>query len=231
MSRVTFGSNEIYSGQAYHEGAFGGKRGVPRTHLVAVQFAAETTDADGIGVNLTATAAALLMSDATGVLVDDGVATFTVPGNVSITSTANNSTRAFNLHGYDQYGVRVSEQITGPNNTTVYGKKGFKTIDIISVNGAITGNVDIGRGTGLTLPYKIDSTSDVVVISLAGVYKGGTIVAGLTASDASSATTADVRGLITPTAALAGGLYTVLMVVSDSSTREAVYGNDQFASA
>src|ERR1043165_1801753 len=63
---------------------------------------------------------------------------------ISITSTNNLSGRTFTVTGTSN-GVVITEDITGPNNTTVYSVLPYDVITSISVNGAVNG-VRVGTG-------------------------------------------------------------------------------------
>src|SRR5262245_24982332 len=52
--------------------------------------------------------------------------------NIIIQSGSNNSGVTFTINGYDLYGQPISENITGPNNTTANGKKAFKYISSVA---------------------------------------------------------------------------------------------------
>jgi hypothetical protein len=75
-----------------------------------------------------------------GSLASGGVATLDIARRVAITSTANLSARTFTITGTDRYGYSQSESITGPNNSTVYTTKDFKTVTQIAINGTTSGN-------------------------------------------------------------------------------------------
>lgn len=70
--------------------------------------------------------------------------------SVSITSTNMLSSVTFVINGF-QNGAFVTENITGPNNTTVYGTKYYDIITSIYVSGAVT-NVSVGTGKAGYLP-------------------------------------------------------------------------------
>ena len=64
---------------------------------------------------------------------------------VSITSTANLSGITFTLTGTDADGIAQTEAVTGPNNTTVYGTKYFKTLVTVTASSTLGANIaDVG---------------------------------------------------------------------------------------
>lgn len=78
-----------------------------------------------------------------GTLSSSGTATFTTGKEISFTSTSNNSADTFTITGTDHDGESITEDVTGPNNTTVYATKFFKTITGITSGSAFTG-VSVG---------------------------------------------------------------------------------------
>jgi hypothetical protein len=225
-------SDTLRQGDAYYAGAAqsdGGERGVPVPKLTVIQFGAiATLDADGVCVAATATTAKTL--SATGALVTGGVGVFATPRNVTITSTTNESGVTFTVTGEDQYGETVRETITGPNNTTVSGKKAFSQVTSVACGGAITGNVNVGSGDVIGLPYHLGDKGDIIALTVDGAVEttAPTLVAGFSTSGTSTATTADVRGTIdTNTAPNGSRLFTVVMLV-DPTTKESLYGAAQF---
>jgi hypothetical protein len=83
-----------------------------------------------------------------GNLASSGSVSFTALGysrQVSFTSTNNLSSATFTIYG-TQNGVAITENnITGPNNNTVYSANVYDTINAISVNGAVTA-IQVGTG-------------------------------------------------------------------------------------
>jgi len=77
--------------------------------------------------------------------------------SVSITSANNLSGRTFVISGF-QNGAFVTENITGPNNTTVYGTKYYDIITSITVDGAVTA-VSVGTGKTGYLPLIVLNNS------------------------------------------------------------------------
>lgn len=105
-------------------------------------------DRDGIcKAQTTAGAGSLTLN---GDLVDGNtVAQISQPAHVSIYSAGNNSGVTFTVTGTDRYGNSLTEAITGPNATTVYGDKNFRTVTSVTVDDAITGNAEVGNGNVL----------------------------------------------------------------------------------
>lgn len=92
-----------------------------------------------------------------GSLVSGGVATFDVARRVAITSASNISNRTLTFTGTDRYGNTQTEILTGPNATTVYTTKDFKTVTQIAISGAAAGALTVGtNGVASTAWYPGD---------------------------------------------------------------------------
>lgn len=63
---------------------------------------------------------------------------------ISLTSANDLSARQFTITGM-QNGITITENITGPNNNTVYSVQVYDVVSSISVNGAVNG-VSVGTG-------------------------------------------------------------------------------------
>jgi hypothetical protein len=220
-------SDNLFLGDAYYSLARS-DRGLRLPNLFVKQFGAiAAAAASGVCVGVTATGAATL--SATGSLTSGGVATFDVARNVSVTSTGNVSAVTFTVTGTDEYGETLSEAITGPNNTTVYGGKAFKTVTSVASSAAVAVATNVGSGTSYGLPVRIATKGDVVSVSVDGVPETTlTVVAGLSSTGTSTTTTADIRGIVTPnTAANGTKRFTALVVVNDPDTKAGAYGVSQ----
>ena len=113
-----------------------------RPKSITMTFSAP--DRNGVSVAQTTTGAANLTI--TGNLASGGVATFSQPRHVSIYSGGDESDVTFTVYGTDRYGASISEAITGPNTTTVYGSKNFKTVTRVAAGAAVGNNVEVGDG-------------------------------------------------------------------------------------
>lgn len=113
---------------------------------------------------------ALQTRSGSGALIINGTAAHTTslaqllsPRNISITSTGNISAVTFTVTGKDIYGVTMSEAITGPNNTTVYGAKAFYQITAVSASGSVSTNTRLGWGSVHGLPLRAITQSNLMV--------------------------------------------------------------------
>jgi hypothetical protein len=201
---------------------------------VAAQYvqelgAVEALDADGICVDATATGAGTL--SATGDLTTDGVATFDVSRGVSITS-GGTETATFTITGTDNNGNTVIEDIAGPDTTTVYGIKAFKTVTSVAVDGATvaTGGVTVGSSNVIGYDYRVADKGKVLGVFVDGVPETTlTVVPGLSATGTSTATTADVRGTFTPNTAPDGSkYYTAVIAIDDGVDFNELNGAEQY---
>jgi len=75
--------------------------------------------------------------------------TMDVPRHVSIYAAGDNSAKTFTITGTDRYGKALTEDITGPNATTVKGTKNFKTVTAVAIDAASVGNVEVGSADEL----------------------------------------------------------------------------------
>lgn len=164
-----------------------------------------TADVDGIAAVQLAGGAGNFTLD--GVQVTGGVAYLDVPRNITLTvATTNHSARTFTITGTDWHDQPLVEAIAGPNNNTVSGKKAFKTVTQVAVDGAIaTNGVSVGFGNVLGLPVHLPSAKCVLAeMEDFASATAGTLVAGTSAATKSTATTADVRGTYLPNNACNG---------------------------
>ena len=109
-----------------------------------------------------------------GVYAAGGVATFYGPTVVSLASTSDLSTVVFTVSGTDASGVTISEDVVGPNNSTVSTTQLFKTVTAVSVATVTvftTETVSVGNpnsssyGTGAWWPLDIYTPNQVTNIS------------------------------------------------------------------
>lgn len=89
-----------------------------------------------------------------------GVTFNTVARALQIQSNQNLLGVDFTAYGTDVYGVNLAETITGPNNSTVYGKKAFKSVNRVvpSANGA---HVNMGMSSFVGLNYRVDYNTQI----------------------------------------------------------------------
>ncbi len=115
----------------------------------------DTFDRDGLVTAVTASTGTITL---TGDLVASGIATLSGQRKILIYSVADESGDTFTITGQDAAGVAVTENITGPNITTVYSVNTYKTISSITTDGAGTGNIEIGQ-VGDPVGIEVDGDS------------------------------------------------------------------------
>jgi len=103
----------------------------------------DTFDRNGIVTAVTPAGAGSITLN--GALVTNGIAVLSSDRKILIYSTGNESARLFSVTGQNTLGAAVTEDITGPNATTVYSSNSFKTISAITIDGAGTGSIEIGQ--------------------------------------------------------------------------------------
>lgn len=101
-----------------------------------------TDDANGIFEDQTAGGAGDLTLN--GALVSDGVATAAHAQKVSLESTGDLSGVTFTITGTDADGKTITEDLAGPNNSTVDSVNFFKTVTNVAVDGSVGTNVEGG---------------------------------------------------------------------------------------
>ncbi len=117
---------------------------------------------------------------------------------VAFYSAADCSSATLTIVGYDRYGARMSQAVTGPNATTVQSTKCFKSILSITSSATVAQNIVAGLGTGIGLPFRVTDLGYL----MRATYNQANITLDSTAckvadttSPATTATT-DVRGYI-----------------------------------
>lgn len=108
-------------------------------------------DADGIAATQTPSGAGNLTLD--GVLASGGVATFTAPQRVTITSAGNDTGRTFTVYGTDYGNNAISEAITGASGGAATSAYSFLTVTRIAVDDATAGAVTAGINGAGEMPW------------------------------------------------------------------------------
>ena len=224
---MTHFSDGLRVGDAWN-GRANADQGYTVPKVAVVEFGAIATAAAGAVVDTINTTGAGTIS-ATGSLVSGGVATFDVARNVSIAATGSMTGFTYTVAGTDQYGETVTETIIGPTGSGAAraGVKAFKTVTSITTTGSNGQAISVGTGTKLGVPYRLADKGKVLGMAVDGVQETAlTIVAGyLTTSNASTATTADVRGTVSPNTAPNGAkLFSLQFIVGDADTKAGLYG-------
>jgi hypothetical protein len=92
--------------------------------------------------------------DLNGPLASGGTVTFEVGTQISITSISNQSSNVFIITGTDHAGNFETEQLNGPNNSTVYSKRFYKTITSIESSFALSASdITVGVSDKRSVSY------------------------------------------------------------------------------
>ena len=128
-----------------------------------LSYKKQATDADGLFTNKNATALS-------GTLTLDGLHANSndIDGNITITSSGNDSGINFTISGYDQDGLYQTEAMTGANASQVVGSKIFKSVSSIVSSGNAAGTINIGtKASGYNLKTtNNNNTSNTTAISI-----------------------------------------------------------------
>ena len=191
----------------------------PAGRMLVYDIVPLALNASALAASQSPVAAALILSAGTGVtaIVDAyGVTryTFDVPRCVTVTSGGNDTGIAFLITGYDFYGSKMSQLLTGASASAATTTKAFFSVISIVPNGAVASTVTAGTSNTFGLPVNV---IDAGYISSVGwnntlAENAGTFVAGVQTSPATT-TTGDVRGTFAPTGSAANGTIRMVMQI------------------
>ena len=117
--------------------------------------------------------------------------------NVDIlSSSASDTAVVITVYGYDMYGQAMSEAITTNGTARVAGKKAFKSVYRVASGGAAVGNISVGFGDVIGLPYRV-TTRDYITFNYNATVGLLTAVTVADTTATATTTTGDVRGTIT----------------------------------
>jgi hypothetical protein len=215
----------LFFGTAQYNAANNSKRGVPFSPLLKVSLGTpDVADVDLVldGETLTAATDAL----ATDVTLD-------VPRNLQIVGEAGDDEDVV-ITGLDEYGETVVETFTLNGSTPVVGLKAFKVVQSVIADATVAGGVDVGTGSALGLPYRVDAGGLLMAYEDSALDLTTSAVLGtfLPADDTDPATavTGDVRGTYDPNGTLDGTAeFTVLIQIADVTSKIGAYGVAQFS--
>lgn len=211
-------SDDLYLGTAYipkldNDGPSPMDVGVgPMGRFYVYNIVPLTKQAAGLAaIQTLAGAGAFTLAAGTGVTARaraDGTTEYVldVPRAISATvATTDQSGVNLTITGYDMYGQRMIETIAGPNNTTVNGKKAFKSVVSVTADAAVSTNgISIGYADKFGMPFAIADKgyvqckwNDTLAVD------AGTFV-DADATSPATASTGDVRGTYVPSSASDG---------------------------
>lgn len=159
-----------------------------------------------------------------GTLAASGLATLDVPRNLQlISSNAGDTTQTATIRGFDEYGEAVTETKTMNGTVSVTGLKAFKTVASITFSAALAGNLTVGTGTRLGLPFRM-RIGDLITVKADNAVEVPTTI---TVADTATPTgaTGDIRGTVAPSTAMNGTVqYSMLFWIQDNGV-DAVGGD------
>ena len=175
---------------------------IPAPYAVASIAAGQTPGAAGYLTLVTLNGIGISVITYSGI---SNVLQLDCPRNIIITGSGGTTSQTFTVFGWDQYGIPLVEQITGPTGaTTVVGNKAFLYIQAVYVAAGTVANVSIGVGNTFGLPYLITSQNYAFVPFWNGLPDAGVTVDALanntfTTVNTSSVVTVSVAGSAGPT--------------------------------
>ncbi len=217
--------------------------GVAVVHAFGANIPA-TTDRDGIALAQTTAGAGNLVLNGVAVVAGVYSAGFDGGRKITLYSLGNLSTLTFTVTGKDKDGAAQTEDITGPNATTVTGTKFFQSVTQIAVNGAVGTNVEGGFSASLvalnlsrgSVFHLSPATAEAVLIAPYGSTGSGytdrislkiTAPATHTFTWADGTTPADVRvyfaGGIEPTVTISGTDWFDLVADGTTDTGDTIW--------
>jgi len=205
-----------------------------------ITISPDAADANGICESQTPTAGGSQDLEIAGDLASDGVATMDVPRHISIASDGNDSGRTFTITGTDRDGKALTEEITGPNGTTVKSKRNFKTITTVNIDDDSAGALLVGSAdelesqwipldsrkkkisffntlsSGASLSYQLKYTGDDVFVSTFTEY-GATKhnATGVLTTDNAIASDSPITAACIAITGYSSGTLTTRIVTSD----------------
>ena len=161
-----------------------GQNQIATTQQLTAATAMTLTAGTGTTAGTSATGEALIVLDC--------------PRTVALYSAADCSSATITVVGYDQYGQKMSQAITGPNATTVQTTKTFKSIVSITPSASVAQNIVAGLGTGIGLPFRVTDLGYIasVMYNQAAITISSTACKVADTTSPATTTTADVRGYI-----------------------------------
>lgn len=175
----------------------------------------------------TPVASAITLAAGTGVsaVVVNGVTRYQcdVPRCVTITSGGNDSGITFTVAGFDKYGQKMTQTITGGNGATVTTKKAFYSVNSVVPSGSVATTVTVGTADTFGLDIQLIDLSYLYTVGNQNkAIDTGTGVIGDTTNPA-TALTGDVRGTYAPTYASNGTARVVCEITMNAS--QLAYGS------
>jgi hypothetical protein len=176
-----------------------------------ISYIAAPTAPDADGVCQAQTVAEVGDLVINGALASGGVATFGEQQRVTLYSAGDLSALTFTVYGTSRFGRSISEDIAGPNATTVKTSANFKTVTRVAVDGVVSTNVTVGNYHGMEtawLPLDTNYSMKGISVELSTgakfTYEVQYGVRALTGGEADTAILALADGTLTAKAVSAG---------------------------
>lgn len=174
-----------YAADVIHEGPYQVDFGTPAVAAAASILSAQSIATAGTSSGLTGSTPLLLDT-----IPDTFGRNLTVVASGAATSNVT-------IRGRDYLGQPMAESFTLNGTTPVVGVKAFKWVDSVTYGATAATTINVGVGARFGLPYRMSRVDGLEEVDGASAA-AGTFTAGVL-TDPQTATTADPRGLYTPT--------------------------------
>ena len=169
---------------------------VPLTKNASAYAALQTPAASAIALAAGTGVTVAVVNNATRYVAD-------VPRAVTITSGGNDTGITFTVAGYDKYGAKTTQTITGGSGATVTTQKAFASVASVVPSGSVATTVTVGTADVFGLDIQLVDLSYLYTVGNQNkAIDTGTGVIGATA--VATALTGDVRGTYAPSFASNG---------------------------
>lgn len=183
-----------------------------------------TLQVANIAASQSPAAAALTLTAGTGATATtiNGVSVIKLdcPRVLRITSGGVDTGITFNVVGYDQYGVRMTQNITGASSAIATGTKAFLYIASITPSGAVASTCSVGTGDIFGLPFNVTDKGYVLGVQWNNTLAKDTSTVVTGVATTASSTTGDVRGTVAPSTGASDGTKRLVFtqVISSAQT-------------
>lgn len=189
----------------------------PVGRLIVYDAVPLTLQANNLALSQSPGTAALTLTASTGITTTtvSGVTVLQldVPRILRFVSGGNDTGITFNVTGYDQYGIPMTENVTGASGATASGKKAWFQVATISPSASISTTITVGTGDVFGLPVAVIDPSYIASVKWNETLAAdaGTLVTAVTTT--ATKTTGDVRGTYAPSANASNGTRRLTMSI------------------
>ena len=196
----------------------------PIGRIVTYDVVPLTLQVANIAASQSPATAALTLTASTGTtaVTLNGVSVIKLdcPRVLRITSGGVDTGITFNVVGYDQYGVRMTQNITGASSAIATGTKAFLYVASITPSGSVASTCSVGTGDIFGLPFYVSDKGYILGVNWNNTLAkdASTVVTGVATT--ATSVTGDVRGTIAPSAGASDGVKRLVytQVVSAAQT-------------